>query len=113
MEALDNATLNGCRALRFALTGRWHTKQAAAAWFAVRFPQFQPVVSAAASSYEHGRAAGNRLIAEEVHELLDFVLERLLAMQAAGVSQTRARRAPDDLGLSRPFSDDLGLSPPR
>ncbi len=86
---------------------------AAAAWFAVRFPQVQPVVSAAVSSYEHGRAAGNRLIAEEVHELLDFILERLLAMQAAGVSQTRARRAPDDLGLSRPFSDDLGLSPPR
>jgi hypothetical protein len=82
----DNAVLNGCRALRFGVEGRWAAKPAAARWVLEHAPgegegedgtRFAPLVAAALDSHGRDRAAGHLVSTVDAEEFLRFVLHRL------------------------------------
>jgi hypothetical protein len=82
---LDNAVLNGCRALSFARDRRWYAKVDAAERTLPTAGAFAPLVSAAIVSFEAGRREATTLHSEAVVAFLSEVLRRLRAQ--VGVNQ--------------------------
>jgi hypothetical protein len=80
---LDNAVLNGCRALRFAEDRWWYSKLRAARGTLPTAGQFAPLISAAMASFQQGRRNGGRLRADDVAAFLDHVLTGLRAAKRA------------------------------
>lgn len=80
---LDNAVLNGCRALTFAHERRWYAKVDAAERVLPIVDEFQPLVSAAIVSFEAGRQHAVMLDPDAVRAFLFEVLRRLRAQLAA------------------------------
>ncbi|ROT29457.1 aminoglycoside adenylyltransferase domain-containing protein [Micromonospora sp. HM5-17] len=86
----DNAVLNACRSLRFAVEGRWYAKRLAAEWAVREAPEFGTLIHRALDSYGRGRAAGTAVGGAELRAFLGFVLDRLRRHQpAAGHPPTR------------------------
>ena len=82
---LDNAVLNGCRALSFARDRRWYAKVDAAERTVLIAGEFAPLVSAAILSFESGRREATTLDPDAVRAFLFEVLRRLRAQ--VGVNQ--------------------------
>ena len=82
---LDNAVLNGCRALSFARDRRWYAKVDAAERTVLIAGEFAPLVSAAILSFESGRREPTTLDPDAVRAFLFEVLRRLRAQ--VGVNQ--------------------------
>jgi Aminoglycoside adenylyltransferase, C-terminal domain/Nucleotidyltransferase domain len=76
---LDNAVLNGCRALSFARDRRWYAKVDAAERTVPMVGEFAPLVSAAIFSFGSGRAEAGTLNPHTVQAFLFEVLRRLQA----------------------------------
>jgi hypothetical protein len=78
---LDNAVLNGCRALSFARDRRWYAKVDAAERTLPIVGEFAPLVSAAIVSFGSGRqeSATLELEPDAVAAFLSQVLRRLRA----------------------------------
>ena len=76
---LDNAVLNGCRALSFARDHRWYAKVDAAERTMPVIGEFQPLVSAAIVSFGSGRRDAGTLDPDTVRAFLIEVLRRLRA----------------------------------
>jgi Domain of unknown function (DUF4111) len=76
---LDNAVLNGCRALSFARDGRWYAKVDAAERTRPTVEEFAPLVSAALVSFGSGRQDDGTLDPDSVRAFLLEVLRRLRA----------------------------------
>jgi Domain of unknown function (DUF4111) len=74
---LDNAVLNGCRALAFAHDHRWYAKVDAAERVLPIISEFQPLVSAAIVSFGSGRQQAATLDPGAVRAFLFEVLRRL------------------------------------
>ena len=74
---LDNAVLNGCRALTFAQDRRWYAKVAAAERTLPMVGEFAQLVSAAAASFDSGRQQTTKLDPDTVRAFLLEVLQRL------------------------------------
>jgi hypothetical protein len=74
---LDNAVLNGCRALRFAQDRRWYAKVDAAERTLPMVGEFAPLVSAAIASFGSGRQKTSKLDPDTVRAFLLEVLQRL------------------------------------
>jgi hypothetical protein len=74
---LDNAVLNGCRALSFARDHRWYAKVDAAERTLPSVGEFAPLVSAAIVSFGSGRQDTGTLDPETVRAFLREVLRRL------------------------------------
>jgi hypothetical protein len=74
---LDNAVLNGCRALAFADDRRWYAKVDAAERVLPMVREFAPLVSAAVVSFGSGRQQAATLDADAVRAFLVEVLRRL------------------------------------
>jgi hypothetical protein len=79
---LDNAVLNGCRALSFARDRRWYAKVDAAERSLPIVGEFAPLVSAAIVSFGSGRQAAATLDPDTVRAFLFDVLRRLRAQVA-------------------------------
>ena len=84
---LDNAVLNGCRALSFARDRRWYAKVDAAERILPLADEFAPLVSAAIASFDSGRLEAVTLDPDAVRAFLFEVLRRLRALDA--VNQPR------------------------
>jgi hypothetical protein len=82
---LDNAVLNGCRALSFARDRRWYAKVDAAERTLPIADEFAPLVSAAIVSFDSGRREAATLDPDAVRAFLFEVLRRLRAQ--IGVNQ--------------------------
>jgi Domain of unknown function (DUF4111)/Nucleotidyltransferase domain len=80
---LDNAVLNGCRALSFARDRRWYAKVDAAEHSLSSVGQFAPLVSAAIVSFRSGRQRGAGIDRDAVQAFLSEVLRKLHAQVAA------------------------------
>jgi Domain of unknown function (DUF4111)/Nucleotidyltransferase domain len=78
---LDNAVLNGCRALSFARDRRWYAKLDAAKRCLPTVGQFAPLVSAAIVSFRSGRRESS-LDRDATQAFLSEVLRRLHAQVA-------------------------------
>jgi hypothetical protein len=76
---LDNAVLNGCRALSFARDRRWYAKVDAAKRTVPIVGEFAPLVSAAIVSFGSGRQEAATLDPDTVRAFLFEVLRRLRA----------------------------------
>jgi hypothetical protein len=76
---LDNAVLNGCRALSFARDRRWYAKVDAAERILPIVGEFAPLVSAAIVSFGSGRQQSATLEPDAVRAFLSEVLWRLRA----------------------------------
>jgi hypothetical protein len=76
---LDNAVLNGCRALSFAHDRRWYAKVDAAERTVPLVGEFAPLVSAAIVSFGSGRQETGTLDPDTVRAFLFEVLRRLRA----------------------------------
>jgi hypothetical protein len=76
---LDNAVLNGCRALSFARDRRWYAKVDAAERTAPIIGEFAQLVSAAIVSFGTGRQEAGTLDPDAVRAFLSEVLRRLRA----------------------------------
>jgi predicted nucleotidyltransferase len=74
---LDNAVLNGCRALSFARDHRWYAKVDAAERTLPSVGDFAPLVSAAIDSFGSGRQDAAALDPDTVRAFLTEVLRRL------------------------------------
>ncbi|HEX5907879.1 MAG TPA: aminoglycoside adenylyltransferase domain-containing protein [Propionibacteriaceae bacterium] len=74
---LDNAVLNGCRALSFAHDRRWYAKIDAAERALPMVGEFAPLVSAAIVSFGSGRQQSTTLNPDTVRAFLIEVLQRL------------------------------------
>jgi hypothetical protein len=74
---LDNAVLNGCRALSFAHDRRWYAKIDAAERTLPMVGEFAPLVSAAILSFGSGRQQSAMLNPDTVGAFLIEVLRRL------------------------------------
>ncbi len=74
---LDNAVLNGCRALTFAYDRRWYAKIDAAERALPMVGDFAPLVSAAIVSFGSGRQQSTTLNPDTVRAFLIEVLQRL------------------------------------
>jgi hypothetical protein len=74
---LDNAVLNGCRALSFARDHRWYAKVDAAERSLTTVGEFAPLVSAAIASFASGRQNAATLDPDIVRAFLTEVLRRL------------------------------------
>jgi hypothetical protein len=74
---LDNAVLNGCRALSFAQDHRWYAKVDAAERTLPMVREFAPLVSAAIVSFGSGRRKTAQLDPDTVRAFLLEVLQRL------------------------------------
>jgi Nucleotidyltransferase domain len=74
---LDNAVLNGCRALSFARDHRWYAKIDAAERSLPVVGEFAPLVSAAIVSFGSGRQEAATLYPGTVRAFLIEVLQRL------------------------------------
>jgi len=74
---LDNAVLNGCRALTFAQDQRWYAKVDAAERMLPMAGEFAPLVSAAIGSFGAGRQHAQTLNPEAVRAFLFDVLHKL------------------------------------
>ncbi len=72
----DDAVLNACRALRFALDGVWTSKAAAGAWAAARSPA--PLVERALRI----RDGGGALDASDVRRFLEAIADQVEALRA-------------------------------
>ena len=91
---LDNAVLNGCRALSFARDRRWYAKVEAAERTLPVVGNFAPLVSAAIVSFDSGRQEAATLNPDTVRAFLFDVLRRLRAQL----------RPPDSAEQTRPAS---------
>jgi hypothetical protein len=76
-ELLDNAVLNGCRALRFRVERRWYAKPVAAEWAISATPAYADLIRAAIASYAAGRGVLAPLPVDDVRAFLRYVLGRL------------------------------------
>ena len=76
-QLLDNAVLNGCRALSFARDHRWYAKIGAAERTLPSAGEFAPLVSAAIVSFGSGRQEAAGLDPGAVRAFLSEVLRRL------------------------------------
>jgi len=74
---LDNAVLNGCRALSFAHDHRWYTKVDAAERNLPAVGEFAPLISAAITSFRSGREDTVALDQEKVRAFLSYVVQKL------------------------------------
>jgi Aminoglycoside adenylyltransferase, C-terminal domain/Nucleotidyltransferase domain len=74
---LDNAVLNGCRALSFARDHRWYAKVDAAKRTLPTVGEFAPLVSTAIVSFGSGRQEAAKLDPATVRAFLIEVLRRL------------------------------------
>ena len=74
---LDNAVLNGCRALSFARDRRWYSKVEAAERTLPLVGEFAPLVSTAIASFGSGRQEAGTLDPDAVRAFLSEVLRRL------------------------------------
>jgi hypothetical protein len=74
---LDNAVLNGCRALRFAQDRRWYAKVDAADRTLPVVGEFAPLVSDAIASFDSGRQKSSKLHPDTVRGFLLEVIQRL------------------------------------
>ena len=74
---LDNAVLNGCRALSFARDRRWYAKVEAAELTLPVAGEFAPLVSAAIASFNSGMREATALDADTVGAFLSEVRQRL------------------------------------
>ena len=82
---LDNAVLNGCRALSFARNRRWYAKVDAAERTLPSVDEFAPLVSTAIVSFGTGRHESATLDPDTVRAFLSEVLRRIRAQ--VGVNQ--------------------------
>jgi hypothetical protein len=73
---LDNAVLNGCRALSFARDRRWYAKVEAAERTLPVAGAFAPLVSAAIASFNSGRREATALDSDTVRAFLSEVMQR-------------------------------------
>jgi hypothetical protein len=78
-DLLDNAVLNGCRALAFARDQRWYAKVDAAERILPSAGEFAPLVAAAIMSFNAGRQQSGGLDREAVR---GFLLDVLRTLQA-------------------------------
>jgi len=78
---LDNAVLNGCRALCFGNDHRWYPKLEAAARVLPHAGEFDAVVREAMDSFLRGRTADTTLTPDAVRAFLAEVLRRLHAVR--------------------------------
>jgi hypothetical protein len=74
---LDNAVLNGCRALSFAQDQLWHAKIDAAERTLPMAGEFAPLVTTAIDSFRSGRQQAQILEPAAVRAFLSDVLEKL------------------------------------
>ena len=74
---LDNAVLNGCRALSFGRDHRWYAKVDAAERTLPTAGEFAPLVAAAIASFGSGRQEATTLDPDTVRAFLIEVLRRL------------------------------------
>jgi Aminoglycoside adenylyltransferase, C-terminal domain len=74
---LDNAVLNGCRALSFARDRRWYAKVDAAQRTLPMVGEFGPLVSAAIVSFGSGRQQAAALDPDTVQTFLSEVVREL------------------------------------
>jgi hypothetical protein len=86
---LDNAVLNGCRALSFAHDHRWYTKVDAAERNLPTVGEFAPVVSAAITSFGSGRQDTAALDQGNVRAFLSYVLRTLRVALRANASHNQ------------------------
>jgi hypothetical protein len=94
---LDNAVLNGCRALRFAEDKWWYSKLRAAQRTLPSAGQFVPLISAAMAAFRQGRQDGGRLLVDDVAAFLDHVITGLRrACEGSGVTRDYADASSDD-----------------
>ena len=70
---LDNAVLNGCRALSFARDHRWYAKVEAAERTLPVAGEFEPLISAAIASFNSGRRNATSLDPNTVRAFLTEV----------------------------------------
>ena len=70
---LDNAVLNGCRALSFARDHRWYAKAEAAERTLPLADEFEPLISAAITSFNSGRREATALDPDSVRAFLTEV----------------------------------------
>jgi hypothetical protein len=77
-ELADNAVLNGCRALRFRVEGRWYAKPVAAAWAVGAVPGYAELIHAAVASHAAGRGVLAPLPPAQVRAFLGYILEQLV-----------------------------------
>ncbi|MBE1491276.1 aminoglycoside adenylyltransferase domain-containing protein [Plantactinospora soyae] len=77
LDLVDNAVLNGCRSLRFAMQRQWYPKRSAAEWAIGTVPEFGPLIGAALRSYDRGRTVDGTVDRQEVRAFLAFLLGRL------------------------------------
>ena len=85
---LDNAVLNGCRALSFARDRRWYAKVDAAQRILPSAGEFAPVVSTAIASFGSGRQDAAALDRDTVRAFLFDVLQTLQAQASAQATIT-------------------------
>jgi hypothetical protein len=81
-DLLDNAVLNGCRALSFARDRRWYAKLDAAERILPVAGGFSPLVAASVVSFNSGRRQATTLDRDTVRAFLLGVLQRLEAHAA-------------------------------
>jgi hypothetical protein len=85
---LDNAVLNGCRALSFAYDRRWYAKVDAARRTLPTVGEFSRLISAASVSLDSGRQHTATLDPDTVRAFLFEVLRRLRAALQAEMSKS-------------------------
>jgi hypothetical protein len=81
-DLLDNAVLNGCRALSFARDRRWYAKVVAAERILPSAGEFASLITAAIVSFGSGRAQSATLDRDSVRAFLSDVLLTLQAQAA-------------------------------
>jgi predicted nucleotidyltransferase len=84
---LDNAVLNGCRALSFARDRRWYAKVDAAERTLPTAGEFAPLVSAAIVSFGSGRRQAAVLDPDAVRTFLSEVLRELRSVRQIELSK--------------------------
>jgi len=78
-DLLDNAVLNGCRALSFARDRRWYAKVEAAERILPRSGEFAALIAAAIAAFGSGRQQSATLDRDSVRAFLSDVLRMLQA----------------------------------
>jgi hypothetical protein len=86
-DLLDNAVLNGCRALRFATDRVWLAKLPAARRTVAELPAYRDLINSAIQAFGRGRHAGGSLPDREVAAFQDEVLRRMRAIAAQPTDQ--------------------------
>ena len=81
-DLLDNAVLNGCRALSFDRERRWYAKVVAAERILPSAGEFASLITAAIVSFGSGRAQSATLDRDSVRAFLSDVLLTLQAQAA-------------------------------